>query len=64
MDKINYESSLKRLEEIAALLEKGDVSLDEMIKLYTEGTKLASECAKALNEAQTKISELSGEGGE
>ena len=36
-------------------------SLDEMIKLYTEGTELAGECNKALEEAQLKISKLNEE---
>jgi len=59
MEKINYEKSLTRLEEITAILEKGEVSLDEMIKLYSEGTQIASACTKALSEAQAKITTLS-----
>jgi exodeoxyribonuclease VII small subunit len=61
MEKMNYEQSIKRLEEITAVLEKGEVSLDEMVKLYAEGTKLASACTKSLTEAQAKINELSQE---
>ncbi len=61
MEKINYQKSIARLEEITAALEKGEISLDEMIKLYAEGTKLASACTKSLNEAQAKITTLSGE---
>ncbi|MBR0112484.1 MAG: exodeoxyribonuclease VII small subunit [Clostridia bacterium] len=61
MEKMNYEQSIKRLEEITAVLEKGEVSLDEMVKLYAEGTKLASACTKSLTEAQAKITELSQE---
>ena len=61
MEKINYEKSLTRLEEITAILEKGEVSLDEMIKRYSEGTQIASVCTKALSEAQAKITTLSQE---
>lgn len=57
-EKIDFEKSMKRLEEITALLEKGEMSLDEMIEIYTEGTKLVAACSKALNEAQVKISKL------
>ena len=57
-EKINFEKSLARLEEITKKLEKGNMSLDEMIKLYTEGTELAGKCNKVLEEAQIKISKL------
>ena len=56
--KIDFEKSMKRLEEITALLEKGDMSLDEMIEIYTEGTKIVAECSQTLKEAQNKISKL------
>ena len=45
MEKMNYEKAVSRLEE--------------MMKLYEEGTALAGKCAKALDKAQLKISELS-----
>ena len=57
-EKIDFEKSVKRLEEITEALEKGNLSLDEMIELYTEGTKLVSVCQKALSEAQVKITKL------
>lgn len=60
-EKVNFEKSLVRLEEITKKLEKGNLTLDEMIKLYTEGTELAGECNKALEEAQLKISKLNEE---
>lgn len=59
MEKINYEKSVARLEEIVDKLESGSLSLEEMMKLYEEGTALAAKCAKKLDEAQLKISELS-----
>ncbi len=60
-EKVNFEKSLARLEEITKKLEKGNLTLDEMIKFYTEGTELAGECNKALEEAQLKISKLNEE---
>ena len=60
-EKVNFEKSLARLEDITKKLEKGNLTLDEMIKLYTEGTELAGECNKALEEAQLKISKLNEE---
>ena len=39
MEKINYEKSVARLEEIVDKLENGNLSLEEMMKLYEEGTE-------------------------
>ncbi|MBR2869562.1 MAG: exodeoxyribonuclease VII small subunit [Clostridia bacterium] len=64
MEKISYEKSVARLEEIVEKLENGNLSLEEMMKLYEEGTALAVKCAKSLDAAQLKISELSAEKGE
>ncbi len=59
MEKMNYEKSVARLEEIVDKLENGNLSLEEMMKLYEEGTALAAKCAKSLDAAQLKITELS-----
>lgn len=59
MEKINYEKAIARLEEITDKLENGNLPLEEMMKLYEEGTNLASKCSKILDEAQLKITELS-----
>ena len=48
------EKDIKRLEEIATQLEKG-VNLDESLKLYEEGCKLAKQCLKELEKAKGKI---------
>lgn len=58
---ITYETAIARLEEIVAILEKNEVSLDESLKLFEEGTKLTSFCSKKLKEAQQKITELTTE---
>lgn len=59
MEKINYEKSVLKLEEIVDKLENGNLSLEEMMKLYEEGTALAAKCAKSLDAAELKITELS-----
>lgn len=56
----DYEKSVKRLEEIVELLKKSDITLEERIKLFEEGSRLAAECSKALDEAEMKITNLSG----
>ena len=60
-ESIDFEKSIERLEEITAKLEKGKLKLDEMTALYSEGTKLVSACSKALEEAQIKITKITGE---
>lgn len=54
-----YEKSVKRLEEIVNLLEDGQLSLEESINLYEEGTKLSAVCYDKLKNAEQKIIELS-----
>lgn len=55
---MTYEKAIERLEEIVSLLEKNEVSLDESMKLFEEGTKLSRFCAEKLKNAQQKITEL------
>lgn len=55
---MTYESAVKRLEEIVGILEKNEVSLDESMKLFEEGTKLTAYCSKKLQEAEQKITVL------
>ena len=55
MQKINFEKSLSRLEEIARSLESGELSLDESLKLFEEGITLSRLCEKKLTEAEQKI---------
>ena len=58
MTKLTYEQALKKLEEIVNKLESGSTSLDESIKLFEEGTKLADFCNTKLNAAEQKFTEL------
>ncbi len=55
---MKFEESLKRLEEIVGLLDKGEAPLDDSIKLFEEGMKLAGACSKKLEEMQKKIEKL------
>ncbi|HTV05790.1 MAG TPA: exodeoxyribonuclease VII small subunit [Acidobacteriaceae bacterium] len=51
----NFEQSLKKLESIVAQMERGDVSLEESVKLFEEGSKLADQCKQQLAEAEGKV---------
>lgn len=55
---LKYEQAVSRLEEIITALEQSNISLDEALALFEEGTKLTAFCNKKLNEAKQKIVEI------
>lgn len=55
---INFEQSLKRLNEIVEKIEKETLPLEESLKLYEEGKRLISELEKTLKDAESKVEEL------
>ncbi len=55
------EEKLKRLEEVAAILDRGDATIDQQLAMYEEGMRLAQECRTYLEEAELKVRRLSGE---
>lgn len=61
---MTFEEAMKRLAEITAEMEGGDLPLEQSIKLYEEGTKLAVFCRKSLKEAEQKVVVLQAEGAE
>lgn len=54
-----FEEALSRLEEIVTLMEKGELSLDDTVKLYKEGVELASFCGGKLTDAKQQVTILS-----
>ena len=60
MNKANatFEENMQRLEQIVRTMEKGDVSLDESLKLFQEGTKLVECCGKLLDEAELQVKKI------
>jgi exodeoxyribonuclease VII small subunit len=51
----SFEQSLTKLEDIVAQLERGDLSLEDSVKLFEDGTRLSTECRKQLEEAEGKV---------
>ena len=51
--KQSFEDSMARLEAIVAQLEKGECGLDQSLKLFEEGAKLAGQCEELLDKAKT-----------
>ena len=50
-----FEDCLQRLEHIVAQLEKGDIPLEQSLKLFEEGIQLSNACRKELEEAEGKV---------
>ena len=50
-----FEDCLQRLEQIVDQLEKGNVPLEQALKLFEEGLQLSSSCRKELEEAEGKV---------
>ena len=61
---INFEDAMKRLEEIANELEKGDLTLDESVKKFEDGISLSKKCNEFLDNAEKKITMLINNGEE
>ena len=53
-----FEENIARLEEIIALLEKGEAPLADSLALFEEGTRLVSACGKQLDQAELKVVKL------
>ncbi len=56
--KQSFEDAMGRLEEIVGLLERGECGLDQSLKLFEEGAKLAGQCEELLNKAEQKVNIL------
>ncbi len=50
-----FETALARLEEIVEKLEQGELSLDQSLRLFEEGVKLARHCSARLEQAERKV---------
>lgn len=52
---MNFEQSVKRLDEIIGKLEDNGISLEESIEMYKEGTELLINCRKQLEQAEMLV---------
>ena len=54
----SFEQNMARLEQIVRAMERGDVALEESLKLFQEGTELVRACSKLLDEAQLQVKKI------
>ena len=53
-----FEENIHRLEQIVRTRERGDVPLEESLKLFQEGTELVRCCGKLLDEAELQVKKI------
>ena len=53
-----FEENMQRLEQIVRAMERGDVALEESLKLFREGTELVRSCGKLLDEAELQVKKI------
>ncbi|MBR6563023.1 MAG: exodeoxyribonuclease VII small subunit [Clostridia bacterium] len=54
-NEMTFEQALARLEQIVRSLESGNVPLEDLIKLFDEGTALVKLCTERLDKAEEKV---------
>ena len=56
--KPSFENNMQRLEQIVRAMERGDVALEESLKLFQEGTELVRSCNQLLDNAQLQVKKI------
>jgi exodeoxyribonuclease VII small subunit len=57
-EKMSFEASMERLEQIVRAMERGDVPLEQSLALFQEGTELVKNCQKLLDEARIQVEKV------
>ncbi|MDA7429915.1 exodeoxyribonuclease VII small subunit [Primorskyibacter aestuariivivens] len=62
VEEMTFEQAMAELEQVVGQLERGDVALDDSIKLYERGAALKKRCEKKLKEAEEKVAAITTDG--
>jgi exodeoxyribonuclease VII small subunit len=62
--KLDYEAAVAELESLVEQLERGDITLEESLKLYERGVLLTRDCQEALQAADQKVQMLVKQAGQ
>lgn len=57
-EKQNFEDSLRKLEQLVSEMESGQLPLDEMMRRFEEGQKLAASCTRELDAIRRHIEKV------
>lgn len=63
IDEMSFEDAIKELEQVVTALDRGDVALEDSIKLYERGAALKARCEAKLKEAEEKVAQITLDAG-
>jgi exodeoxyribonuclease VII small subunit len=55
---MSFEDAIRELEQVVIALDRGDVALEDSIKLYERGAALKARCEAKLKEAEEKVAQI------
>ncbi|MCK0170926.1 MULTISPECIES: exodeoxyribonuclease VII small subunit [Aliiroseovarius] len=58
VSEMSFEEAMRELEAVVGQLERGDVALEDSIKLYERGAELKARCETKLKEAEEKVAAI------
>lgn len=58
VSEMSFEAAMAELEQVVGRLERGDVALDESIRLYERGAELKKHCESRLRDAEEKVAAI------
>ncbi|RBI85474.1 exodeoxyribonuclease VII small subunit [Rhodosalinus halophilus] len=62
VEQMSFEEAMRELETVVTQLERGDVALEESIRLYERGAELKARCETKLKEAEEKVAQITLDG--
>jgi exodeoxyribonuclease VII small subunit len=62
IEEMTFEQAMSELERVVGQLERGDVALDDSIRLYERGALLKKRCEAKLKEAEEKVAAITLDG--
>ena len=62
VEEMSFEEAMRELEAVVGHLERGDVALDDSIRLYERGAALKKRCETKLKEAEEKVAAITFDG--
>lgn len=62
VSEMSFEAAMAELEQVVTQLERGEVALEESIKLYERGAELRKRCDQKLKEAEEKVAAITLDG--
>lgn len=62
VSQLSFEQAMSELERVVQSLEKGDLTLDDAVKVYERGILLKQHCETKLNEAKMRVEKIEFDG--